>query len=117
MPTDIAIGTLPIVAAFIAAGFIWTLGGFVSNLRKHLAFVQSNPAGTKDPNWSGFDRQALKDDLLLGSGLGIIAFFVNAATGSPIEINSLGSFALATWGAVSGVAVVDKYIVSGLFGK
>lgn len=120
---NVVIGQIPIIAAFQAGGLMWTMGGYFKNWRVHRLGI-ANGTVTQDPStkkwsdgWVGFDRQALKDDALLGSGLGVIAFMVNAGTGNPIIINSIGSFAVAAWASLAAVASVDKYIIGGMFGK
>ena len=112
------ISTIPVVLAFVLAGLLWSGSGIVQGYRKHVAFVAANPKGTVDPNWSGIDRQAVKDDVILGTGLGLVAFFVNAYNGSvTVDISTLKAFTTVVVGAFGVVALVDKWVIAGIFGK
>src|SRR5437899_2336924 len=94
------ISTIPVVLAFILAGLLWSGSGIVQGYRKHVAFVSKNPVGTKDPNWSGVDKQAIKDDVLVGTGLGIAAFFENAYNGQvTVDVSTLNAFTALVVGA------------------
>ena len=98
---------LPILA-LITSGFAWTMGGYVKEWKtKH-----------KDPTWKGFDKKSMRDDLILGAILGVGSVIAAAATNTPLPaITNFYEFAGAVSVGFGFVAMVDKYIVGGLFGK
>ena len=107
IPTEI-----PIILAFVIAGLVWSFSGFVKDYVQHVKFAQSNPRGTADPNWNGFDTNLAKNDLLLGLGLGIAAFFLNSYNGAvTVDVSTLHNWVAVVVGAFGVVALVDNYIV------
>lgn len=103
-------GNTAVLAAFLVGGILWSISGYLSNWRTHIQFVNSNPVGTKDPNWNGFDRSGLRDDVLIGLAVGAVAFF----TGSTLDIApivSMQTFVAAVIAATGAVAITDKIIV------
>ena len=100
-----------ILACFAAAG-VWTLGGYVSDWRKN----KGNPA------WNGFDKKALRDDMILSGILGGLVVIYQAATeGSAYSIaiphvETLHDFLILSGGMFTAVALCDKYLAGGFLG-
>ena len=96
---------IPIIGAFVLAGLIWTGAGVFSSWRKGGA------------SWTGFKKDELKNDVLLGLVLGVVAFFANAYQGNVVDVTNIKTFTEVVVGAFGVVALVDKYIVAGIFQK
>ena len=96
-----------IILAFIIAGLVWTIFGYISNWRKH----------KDDADWYGFDKRKLRDDILLGLALGVGAYLLGTYQGELIEITSLQMFIGAVIANFGIVAAVDKLIIGGIAGR
>ena len=101
------VSILPIIA-LITSGFVWTMGGYLKEYRlKHT-----------DPNWGGFNKKSMINDLILGAVLGVGSVVVAAATNVTLPaITNFYEFVGAVSAGFGFVAIVDKYIVGGIFGK
>jgi len=98
---------LPILA-LLGSGFAWTMGGYLSAWRKNHT----------DPKWEGFNKRKMRDDLVLGGMLGGISVVYTVFTdGQFTAINTAQDFLIAIVAGTSIVALVDKYIVGGIFNK
>ena len=104
------IGTLILA---VLAGITWTCGGYAVDYRKN----HSNP------EWEGFDKKKLRNDIILGFCLGLIVIIVQ-----PLFAGTDAEYALPTLEKLSDVAVgvvallgpvtlIDKFIIGGLAGK
>ena len=96
-----------IILAFIMAGLVWNNFGYFSAWRKY-----------KDtPEWEGFDKKKLRDDLILGLILGIGAYLLGVYQGELSNITSMQMFIGAVIAGFGTVAAVDKLIVGGILAK
>ena|SRR3990167_2863307 len=96
-----------IILAFIMAGLVWNNFGYFSAWRKY-----------KDtPEWEGFDKKKLRDDLILGLILGIGAYLLGVYQGELTSITSMQMFIGAVIAGFGTVAAVDKLIVGGILAK
>ena len=96
-----------IILAFIIAGLVWNNFGYFSAWRKY-----------KDtPEWEGFDKKKLRDDLILGLILGIGAYLLGVYQGELSNITSMQMFIGAVIAGFGTVAAVDKLIVGGILAK
>ena len=103
---------LPTIAVFVAAALLWSTSGIIKNFVRHVKFVRANGSAVPDPNWNGIDKGAIKSDVILGSGLGILAFFANAYNGQiSIDFSSVPTFIAGLLPAYGFVALVDNTIV------
>ncbi len=96
-----------VIPAFILAGLIWNNLGYFSDWRKN----------KDDPAWKGFESKKLRDDLILGVILGVVAYFYGIYQGESFNIDSLQAFIVIVVGAFGPVAAVDKLIVGGILKK
>ena len=98
---------LPIVALVIS-GLVWNNSGYFAAWRKN----------HKNPAWKGFEKRKLKNDLILGTVLGI-GTVVSAymTTGDLAPITTAQEFFVAVGTGFGAVAAVDKFIIGGMFGK
>ncbi len=96
------------ILALITSGFVWTMGGYVKEWKtKHT-----------DKSWKGFDKISMRNDLILGAVLGVGSVIAAAATNTTLPaITNFYEFAGAVSVGFGFVAMVDKYIVGGLFGR
>lgn len=109
--SDPILVTLPVIGVFVGAGLLWAGSGILKNIIKHLKFKRSNPA-TTDPNWTGVQTEAVKSDVILGTGLGLLAFFVNAYNGNvTIDFTTIQALMAGLVTAYGAVALVDNTIV------
>jgi hypothetical protein len=105
------VNTVLFVVAAITAAEAWNNFGYFQEWRLH----------RNDSTWTGFDRKALKHDLLLGLVLGIgavvyQAYTANTAIGFSIpEYTSFAVFIGSVAALFGSVAAVDKVLVGGLF--
>jgi len=98
---------LPILA-IVFAGFIWTMGGYLKDWRNN----QTNP------DWTGFDKTSLRNDLILGFILGIASVIYTILTeGDLSPIITAQQFFIATGTGFTAVALVDKFIIGAVFKK
>lgn len=98
---------LPIIA-LVASGFTWTMGGYVSSWRKNHT----------DPKWTGFEPAKLRNDLILGGVLGGVSVLYTIFTdGTFAPIQTAQDFLIAIVAGTSVVALVDKFIIGGIFGN
>lgn len=96
-----------LILAFITSGLVWNNFGYFSAWRKN-----------KDsPEWEGFDKKKLRDDLILGSILGVGAYLFGAYQGELPSITSIEMFVGAVITGFGTVAAVDKLIVGGILSK
>lgn len=96
------------IAALSLSGLVWNNFGYFSAWRKN----------HNNPDWKGFDKKKLRNDLILGALLGvgaIIAAIIQNGDFTPIV--TAQEFLLAIAGGFGLVAAVDKFIIGGLFGK
>jgi hypothetical protein len=98
---------LLIILALTTSGLVWNNFGYFSAWRKY----------KNTPDWQGFDKKKLRDDLILGSVLGIGSYLYGVYTGSLLEVNNLQTFIGAVIGGFGLVAAVDKFIVGGILSK
>ncbi|HSA75473.1 MAG TPA: hypothetical protein VLE21_04725 [Candidatus Nitrosocosmicus sp.] len=95
------------ILAFIFGGLIWNNFGYFSAWRKN-----------KDtPEWTGFDKKKLRDDLILGLVLGLGAYLYGVYIGELSSISNLQQFIGAVIASFGVVAAVDKLIVGGILNK
>lgn len=100
---------LPLFAA-LTAGAVWAGVGTFAAWRRHQV--------GKNPEWKGFEPKKLRDDLLVGLGIGFAAQIYGIVQGDaqPI-ITTFDQFVLAAAGLFTSVVVVDKIFVEGVLGK
>lgn len=104
---ELQIYILPILA-LISAGFIWTMGGYLKSWRNN---------HTK-PEWKGFDKKSLRNDLVLGTVLGVASVIFTIFTdGNLTAITTAQEFFIAVGAGFTAVALVDKFIIGGIFKK
>ncbi len=96
------------MAALVLSGLVWNNFGYFSAWRKN----------HNNPDWKGFDKSKLRNDLILGLVLGggsvVYTIFTN---GDFTPINTAQEFLVAIGAGFGIVAAVDKFIIGGLFGK
>ena len=106
---DPAFNYLIFILNALAAAEAWNNAGYITEWRKY----------RNDPTWTGFDKKALKHDLILGAVLGIgVVIYVAASAGTNFEVkipeytsfSVFISFGVVLFGLV---ALIDKYIVGG----
>ena len=98
---------LPILA-LIASGLTWTTAGYLKDWRKN----------HNNPDWKGFDKKSLRNDLLLGAFLGGGAVLTSAALGQTLPaITTINEFVIAVSAGFGLVAAFDKYVIGFVFGK
>lgn len=98
---------LPILA-LIFAGFIWTMGGYLKEWRNRQA----------TPEWKGFNKTSLRNDLILGTVLGISSVIYTILTdGDLTPVTTAQGFFVATGTGFTAVALVDKFIIGAVFKK
>jgi hypothetical protein len=106
------VNSILFVLAAIIAAELWNNFGYFQEWRLH----------RNDPNWTGFDKKALKHDLLLGLCLGVGAIVYQQATvNTPIGFNipdytSFAIFVASVSALFGSVAAVDKVFVGGIIG-
>jgi hypothetical protein len=109
---DALMNQLIFILNAVVAAEIWNNSGYISEWRKY----------RNDPTWTGFDKKALKHDLILGGVLGVGVVIYQAAsvgTNFALSIPDYTSFSVfVTFGTVlfAIVAIVDKFIVGGFIG-
>lgn len=97
----------PVIALLLSA-LTWTMFGYFSAWRKN-----HNKA-----DWQGFEPKKLKADLLLGLVLGVASVIATIfLDGDLTPILTAQGFLLAIQAGFGVVAMVDKFIIGGLFGK
>ena len=95
------------ILAFTVAGLVWNNLGYLSAWRKY----------KNTPEWTGFEPKKLRDDLILGTILGLGAYLLSVYQGDITSIETLQAFLTVVAGGFAIVAVVDKAIVGGVIGK
>lgn len=96
------------IAALFVSGLVWNNFGYFSAWRKN----------HNNPDWKGFDKTKLRNDLILGTILGVGTVIATIITnGDFTPIVTLQEFLLAIAGGFGLVAAVDKFIIGGLFSK
>lgn len=92
------------ILAFVLGGLIWNNIGYISAWRKY--------KGT--PEWKGFEKSKLRDDLLLGLGLGLAAWGYDAYTGNLTALDNSELFIGQIVASFTAVAFIDKLLVGGI---
>lgn len=98
---------LPVLALTVS-GLVWNNFGYFAAWRKN----------HNNPEWEGFNAGKLRNDLILGTVLGIgavVATILQSGELSPIA--TAQDFIIAIGSGFGVVAAVDKFIIGGLFGK
>lgn len=103
------------LAVFIVAGVTWSLSGFINGIRAHANFEKANP-GQKDPDWTGFNPKAMRDDIFIGLILGTVAFFMNGTASLP-HIDTAQAFAAAVVASYGLIGITDKVAVGAILNK
>ena len=97
-----------IIVTALLAGITWTMFGYFVNWRKN----QNNP------EWEGFNVTKLRNDLILGTVLGVataIAIVGEFFTIPPID--SVQSFIGAFPALFTAIVAIDKFIIGGVIGR
>jgi len=104
---EIVTYVLPVIALLFSA-LTWTMFGYFSAWRKN----------HNKPEWEGFDKSKLRTDLILGLVLGIASVMATIfLEGDLTPILTAQGFLFAIQAGFGVVAMVDKFIIGGLFGK
>lgn len=104
---------------FIAAGVTWSLSGYTNGIRSHANYLQAHGGQNipPDPDWRGFDPTAMKDDVFIGTILGVISFVTNASTGTIPAIDSMPTLFAALISAYGLIGVTDKVGVGAILNR
>lgn len=98
---------LPIIALALS-GLVWNNFGYFSAWRKN----------HNNPDWKGFDKTKLRNDLILGAILGVGSIIATVLLdGDLTAINTAQEFLLAIGAGFGIVAAVDKFLIGGLLKK
>lgn len=96
------------ILALVSSAFVWTMGGYFKDWRSN----------HDNPDWEGFNKTSLKNDLILGAVLGVGTVVYTIFTdGDFAPISTAQDFLVAVGAGFTIVALVDKFIVGGLFKK
>lgn len=104
------------LATFIAAGVLWSLSGFINNIRNHANYDRAHPNGPADPDWKGFQAAAMRDDVFIGLILGVVAFILNGTNAAP-TINSVQTFLTALVASYGLIGLTDKIGVGAILNR
>jgi len=97
------------VTSFILAGLLWTTAGYVKNWREN----------HNNPDWKGFDKKSLRNDLILGLILGIggVIYAIIEGDLETWVVPTAQEFFQSIGANVAAVALVDKLFIGGILKK